>query len=343
MSNQMSDVSNQELNHVTFSRNVFIPLTNACRNRCHYCGFRSDNPKIIHPQKVGNLLKSAKNAKEALFTFGEKPEVYESIRKTLSSLGYDRFLDYVVEMNRKAIEFGKLPHTNAGLLNYSELKRLKPWNASLGLMLEQAVELPCHTESPGKKPEKRIRMIRDAGKLEIPFTTGILVGIGESFNEDLYSLEVIADLHSNYDHIQECIIQNFKPKPRTPMENYPQPPLERMLKLVKEARIILPKDVEIQIPPNLVDDIRPFLRAGAKDIGGISDTTVDHINPEAPWPSIEKIERSLNGEYVLRERLPVYPKYIKRRWYGVMCENLIEKYSDRNGYARVDLSNHFKG
>ena len=180
---------------VTFSRNVFIPLTNACRNRCHYCGFRSENPRLMNPSEVENLLRMAKNAKEALFTFGEKPEVYKSVKKSLSSLGYSSFLDYVVEMNRKAIELGKLPHTNAGVLNYSEIKKLKPWNASLGLMLEQAVELPCHADSPGKKPEERIRMIKDAGKLEIPFTTGILVGIGESFQEDLYSLEVIAELH----------------------------------------------------------------------------------------------------------------------------------------------------
>ena len=323
---------------ITFSRNVFIPLTNACRNRCHYCGFRSDDPKLLKPREVERLLETAKNAKEALFTFGEKPETERKIKEILLSMGYDSFLDYVVEMNRKAIEFGKLPHTNAGILSHSELKKLKPWNASLGLMLEQAVELPCHVDSPGKKPEVRIKMIRDAGKLEIPFTTGILVGIGESFEDDLYSLEIIAELHRNYDHIQECIIQNFKPKLRTPMESIPPPSPDRMLKLVKEARKILPNDVEIQIPPNLVDDIRPFLRAGAGDIGGISDTTLDYINPEAPWPSIEKIERSLNGEYVLRERLPVYPKYIKRGWYGAMCEKLVERYSDGKGYSKAGFS-----
>jgi len=319
---------------VTFSKNVFIPLTNACRNRCHYCSFRSDDPKLMNPSEIEKLLSSAKNAKEALFTFGEKPEVHDSILRMLSSYGYGSFLDYVIEMNGKAIELEKLPHTNAGVLSYSELKRLKPWNASLGLMLEQAVELPCHEESPGKKPEERIRVIRDAGRLEIPFTTGILVGIGESFGDDIYSLEVIKDLHSNYDHIQECIVQNFKPKKGTPMGSSSPPSIERMLRVVKRAREILPKDVEIQIPPNLVDDIRPFLKAGAGDIGGISDVTIDHINPEAPWPSIEKIERSLNGEYVLKERLPVYPKYIKMRWYGSMCEELVERFSDENGYAR---------
>jgi FO synthase subunit 1 len=237
-------------------------------------------------------------------------------------------------MNRRAIVGGKLPHTNAGVLSFWELRRLKPWNASLGLMLEQAVELPCHAESPGKKPEERIRVIKDAGKLEIPFTTGILVGIGESFEDDLYSLEVIGELHANYDHIQECIIQNFLPKKGTPMEGSNPPEKKRILKLVEEARKILPLDIEIQIPPNLVDDVSPFLEAGAGDLGGISDVTVDHINPEAPWPSIEKIERSLKGKYVLKERLPVYPKYVKREWYGSRCKELIEKLSDEYGYVK---------
>jgi FO synthase subunit 1 len=249
-------------------------------------------------------------------------------------MGYKSFLDYVIEMNKRAIELGKLPHTNAGILSYSELKKLKPWNASMGLMLEQAVELPCHNESPGKKPMERIKVITNAGKLEIPFTTGILVGIGERFDDDLYSIEVIKDLHLNYDHIQECIIQNFSPKKGTPMEDFPPPSIGRMIKIVREARKILPRDVEVQIPPNLVEDIRPFLKEGVGDIGGISDVTIDHINPEAPWPSIEKIERCLNGEFVLRERLPVYPKYIKRGWYGSMTEALIKKLSDNEGYRK---------
>jgi FO synthase subunit 1 len=316
---------------VTFSRNVFIPLTNACRNKCWYCGFRSESPKLMKPQEVENLLRVAKKASEALFTFGERPEVNEEVRRSLTSSGYKSFIDYVVDMNRRAIKKGKLPHTNAGVLSFSELKRLKPWNASLGLMLEQAVELPCHAESPGKKPKERIKVIKDAGKLEIPFTTGILIGIGESFEDDLYSLEVIRELHANFDHIQECIIQNFLPKKGTPMEGVKPPARERMLKIVREARKILPPDLEVQIPPNLVDDITPFLEAGAGDLGGISDVTIDHINPEASWPSIEKIERSLKGKYVLKERLPVYPKYVKRRWYGFRCEGLIEKLSDKNG------------
>lgn len=319
---------------VTFSRNVFIPLTNACRNRCHYCGFRSDKPSLMTPVEVSKLLSKAINATEALFTFGEKPDEVEGVSEKLKSMGFRSFIDYLLHMNALAIEHGKLPHTNAGVLRYEEMKRLKGFNASMGLMLEQAVELECHENSPGKKPEERIRTIINAGKLQIPFTTGILVGIGENLYEDLYSLDVISELHSNYGHIQECIIQNFKPKKGTVMENTPPPSAETMLKIVREARKILPQEVEIQIPPNLVDDISPFIKAGAGDIGGISDTTIDYINPEAPWPEIEKIERCLKGEYFLKERLAVYPRFIKVGWYGKHTGHLIEQLADENGYRK---------
>ncbi len=320
---------------VTYSRNVFIPLTRNCRNRCSYCGFRSDDPHIMMPEEVLSLLKMAGRAKEALFTFGEKPEeANPEIRRILKELGYRNFIDYVATMNELAIRAGLLPHTNAGVLDLSELKALKPLNASMGLMLEQAVELDCHSESPGKKPEVRIRTIKNAGKLQIPFTTGILVGIGESKYDREYSLEVIADLHENYGHIQEAIIQNFKPKKGTKMENSKPPSVVDMLDAVKAARRILPEDVTIQIPPNLVEDVYPFIKAGARDIGGISEVTHDYINPESPWPALERIKESLRGEFVLRERLPVYPKFVKLKWYGTALEQLIEKYSDADGYAR---------
>jgi FO synthase subunit 1 len=202
----------------------------------------------------------------------------------------------------------------------------------MGLMLEQAVELECHARSPGKKPGLRIETIKNAGKLSIPFTTGILVGIGESAYDRAYSLEVIAELHANYGHIQEVIIQNFKPKKGTPMEKTSPPSPQEMLEVVKAARIILPEDVVIQIPPNLVSDIYPFIKAGARDIGGISDVTPDYINPESPWPTIEKIERCLRGEFVLRERLPIHPKYIRLRLYSKEISQLISVLSDKEGF-----------
>ena len=322
---------------VTYSRNVFIPLTNACRNRCAYCGFRSDNPRLMDEKEVLDLLRKAKNAKEALFTFGEKPDVYDEIKNKLKAMGYSSFLDYIVAMNKMAIENGLLPHTNAGILDKSELRKLKPYNASIGLMLEQAVELDCHRNSPGKKPEVRIRMIEDAGKLKIPFTTGILVGIGEKEYDRAYSLEVISEIHRNYGHIQEVIIQNFSPKRGTEMENFSPPTIEEMLETVKVARKILPEDVTIQIPPNLVDDVLPFIKAGVRDLGGISDVTPDYINPEHPWPTIQKIERRLKGKVLLRERLPIYPKYVKLGWFSEEIGWLIKKLSDGDGYANSGL------
>jgi len=321
---------------VTYSRNVFIPLTRTCRNRCWYCGFRREEMDIMRKEEVERLLSMARNAKEALFTFGEKPDVYRDFRKILNDLGYRSFIDYVVEMNRLAISYGLLPHTNAGVLSREELMKLKPFNASLGLMLEQAVELECHSESPGKKPEERIRTIREAGKLQIPFTTGILVGIGEKEYDRAYSLEVIAELHEQFGHIQEAIIQNFKPKKGTKMEKWKEPSMEEMLKTVKLAREILPEDVAIQIPPNLVEDVLPFLKAGANDLGGISEVTPDYINPEAPWPSIDELKKKLGSDFVLRERLPVYPKFVKLKFFGIAVSELIEVYSDENGYARSE-------
>ncbi len=320
---------------VTYSLNVFVPLTRNCRNKCAYCGFRSEKIGLMSPKEVAELLKTANSAKEALFTFGERPDtVYPEIREILRSYGFRDFIEYIIEMNKLAIELGFLPHTNAGVLEYNELKSLRETNASMGLMLEQAVELECHAESPGKKPEVRIRVIKNAGKLKIPFTTGILVGIGESKYDREYSLEVIADIHSNYGHIQEVIIQNFKPKKGTRMENWPPPTQEEMLETVRSARKILPSDVTIQIPPNLVDDIYPFVKAGARDIGGISDVTHDFINPESPWPTLDRVRESLKGEFLLRERLPIYPKFVKLKWYSSSLEKLIERLSDADGYAR---------
>ncbi len=321
---------------VTFSRNVFLPLTRTCRNVCAYCGFRRNDFKVMSPKEVVSILARARNAVEALFTFGERPDVYPEFRRNLKSIGYESFLDYVRDMNETAVKMGLLPHTNAGVLSYHELKVLKPYNASMGLMLEQAVELECHRDCPGKRPEKRIRTIKNAGKLRIPFTTGILVGIGESEYDRIYSLEVIRDIHENYGHIQEVIVQNFTPKKGTPMENCKPPSLEEMLKTVKIARKIIPEDVAIQIPPNLVKDVTPFLDAGARDLGGISEVTPDFINPEHPWPSIRELKDFLARRgYVLRERLPIYPKFVKLGWFSDEIAEVIRSRSDEEGFRKT--------
>ncbi len=321
---------------VTFSRNVFIPLTRTCRNMCAYCGFRSNDYRFMKPDEVRLLLLKAKNAVEALFTFGEKPDIYDEFRRNLREIGYRSFLEFVRDMNKLSLEMGFLPHTNAGVLSFNELKMLKPYNASMGLMLEQAVELECHRDSPGKKPEERIKTIKNAGKLKIPFTTGILVGIGENRYDRIYSLEVIRDLHENYGHIQEVIVQNFSPKKNTPMENFEPPSLDEMVETVKIAREILPKDVTIQIPPNLVKSLEPFLKAGARDLGGISEVTPDYINPEHPWPKIEELKRKVESlGFTLRERLPIYPKFVKLGWFSDEVGKVIEFRADGKGYRKV--------
>ncbi len=321
---------------VTFSRNVFIPLTRTCRNRCAYCGFRRDDYRFMKPNEVKNLLSKSKGAVEALFTFGEKPDVYEEFRRNLREMGYRSFLEFVRDMNKLSLEMGFLPHTNAGVLSFNELKMLKPYNASMGLMLEQAVELECHRDSPGKKPEERIKTIKNAGKLKIPFTTGILVGIGESRYDRIYSLEVIRDIHENYGHVQEVIVQNFSPKKNTPMEKFKPPSLDEMVETVKVAREILPRDVTIQIPPNLVKNLEPFLKAGARDLGGISEVTPDYINPEHPWPKIEELRRKVESlGFALRERLPIYPKFVKLGWFSDEVGKVIEIRADEEGYRKV--------
>jgi len=323
---------------VTFSRNVFLPLTRTCRNRCSYCGFRRNDFKLMSRDEVVRMLCNARNAVEALFTFGEKPEVYPEFRKKLRSMGCSSFLDYVRDMNHLAVKMGFLPHTNAGVLSYNELKYLKIYNASMGLMLEQAVELECHANSPGKKPKVRIETIVNAGKLQIPFTTGILVGIGEKEYDRAYSLEVISEIHKNYGHIQEVIIQNFSPKPKTPMQNVKPPTVGEMLKTVRIARDILPKDVTIQIPPNLVKDVSPFIKAGARDLGGISEVTPDYINPEHPWPRVEYLRRVLAFHgFELRERLPIYPKYVTMGWYSDEISQVVKAHADDGGYRRTNL------
>lgn len=275
-------------------------------------------------------MESAEAASEALFTFGEKPETHPEILNKLQELGFKDFVSYIVEMNKLSISLSILPHTNAGTLTKEEIKKLKPFNASLGLMLEQAVELDCHSKSPGKEPGVRMETIRQAGRESIPFTTGILIGIGENPEDRLYSLEVINDLHQNYGHIQEVIIQNFRPKKGTEMSSHTPTTISEMVEVVREAREILDKDITIQIPPNLVGDVHPFIRAGARDIGGISEA--DYINPEHDFPSIEQIESSMDHEFVLKERLPIYPQYIARGWYSEELSNLVNSLSDREGY-----------
>jgi FO synthase subunit 1 len=288
----------------------------------------------MRPEEIIPILENGVKAgcTEALFTFGEYAEEVPGYGKWLKKLGYSSTLEYLLFLCETAIDIGILPHTNAGIMTRPELEALKPLNASMGLMLESTATLDAHKDCPGKVPERRLDTIREAGKLQIPFTTGLLVGIGEKREDRIESLKAISDLHREYGHIQEVIIQNFVPKPGTPMENSPEPAVEEMIDTVFLARQILQPDVAVQVAPNLIDP-KALIAKGATDLGGISPLTIDWINPEAEWPDIKDLQDKLR-DILLRERLPIYPQYVKRGWYSDRIGELIGQLSDMEGYRK---------
>ncbi|NMB79745.1 MAG: 7,8-didemethyl-8-hydroxy-5-deazariboflavin synthase CofG [Methanomicrobiales archaeon] len=314
---------------ITYSRNVFLPLTTVCRNRCGYCCFRTPvQPGCLMPRAdVESTLEQAGRlgCTEALFTFGERPEEEPGFLPVIRAAGYETILDYCEAMSQKAIACGILPHTNAGILTYEEMERLRPVNASMGLMLETTAEIPAHATSPGKSPDVRLAMMEDAGKLKIPFTTGLLLGIGETMADREDSLFAIRDLQKRYGHIQEIIIQNFCPKPGTPLEHQPVPTTDEICATIRMAKDILQKEIAIQIPPNLID-ASTLIACGVDDLGGVSPLTIDYVNPEHPWPAFEELKR-IAGDAVLRERLCIYPQYIERGWYDRSLQPLINRLS----------------
>jgi FO synthase subunit 1 len=314
---------------ITFSRNVFLPLTSVCRNRCGYCCFRTPVQEgcLMAPGEVIRTLHDGAGAgcTEALFTFGEHPEEEPGFTAYLRKTGYLTILKYCEAMCRESIACGILPHTNAGILTYEEMEHLRPVNASMGLMLETTAKIPAHAASKGKDPQIRLMMIEDAGKLRIPFTTGLLLGIGETMTDREESLCAIRDLHKKYGHIQEIIVQNFCPKPGTPMAHHPVPGTEEICTTIQMAREILPKGIAIQIPPNLLDAAR-LISCGVDDLGGVSPVTIDYVNPEHPWPAIEELT-SIIGDAQLCERLCIYPQYIRKGWYHPDLEPLITRLS----------------
>jgi len=323
---------------VTFSRNVFIPLTNICRNKCGYCGFRKDmdhpEAKLLSPGEVREILERGvkTGCTEALFTFGERPEEVHGFNKWLARYGYVTIIDYLADLCRLSMNTGLLPHSNAGVLELSEFEKLKPYNASMGIMLETVARIDAHEGCPGKIPSARIRTIEIAGELGIPFTTGILVGIGETWEDRELSLRMISRLHEKFGHIQEVIIQNFAPKPDTRMASRKAPSIEEMIRTISMARKILPQDVAIQVSPNLIHP-RELIRCGASDLGGISPETIDHINPESPWPGFLELEAMV--DVPLRERLPIYPKFVKNGMYSDEIKSLIYTLSDAEGFRKT--------
>lgn len=326
---------------LTYSKNFFIPLTNACRNSCGYCSFNLGEPYLLGKRKVVKRLEEGKRrgCLEALFTLGERPEEVPEVARRLKKEGYSGTLEYTYDLCNMALEMGLLPHTNLGIVSYEELKMLGEVNSSLGLMLESTSSrllqpgMP-HQHSPGKEPSKRLKVIENAGKSKIPFTTGVLVGIGEEDREVAHSLEEIEKLYRKHGHIQEVIVQNFQPKRGTPMEAHSPPGIFRMLKAVRAAREVLSSPV--QIPPNLNSYVYPiFVLYGASDLGGVSPYTRDYINPEKPWPELEELS-SIAGEMgvELRERLPIHPPYIKKGWYSSKVGEVIDSYTDEEGLVR---------
>ncbi|MFV2041170.1 MAG: 7,8-didemethyl-8-hydroxy-5-deazariboflavin synthase subunit CofG [Candidatus Hydrothermarchaeales archaeon] len=302
----------------TFSKNIFIPLTNACHNNCAYCTYRSESPTIMDRDSVLGLLKKGAVARctEALFTFGEKPEVYPEIKQRLEDWGYSTVIEYLHDLCLDAINLGLLPHSNPGSVTGRDLEMLRDVNASMGLMLESSSRRLCepgmaHEKSPGKHPRIRLRVLEEAGRLEIPFTTGVLIGIGETDSEVVDSLAAIREINDRYGHIQELIIQNFRPKPGTVMADLPEPSLERVISALETAKEMFP-EIGLQVPPNLNPGREGvFLRHGANDFGGVSPITPDFVNPCDQWPTVERLQ-SIAAEqgFMLRERLPVYPKFL---------------------------------
>ena len=310
---------------VTYSRKVFIPLTMLCRDHCHYCTFakppaRLDAP-FLSPDEVVAIAEAGRRAgcKEALFTLGDRPEErYPEAREWLSARGYESTLDYLRAASIKVIEeTGLLPHLNPGVMSYEELARLKHVSASMGIMQETVSDRLSgkggpHFGSPDKVPAVRLRTIENAGRLAIPFTTGMLVGIGETDEERAETIMAIRDLHRRYRHVQEVIVQNFRAKPRTAMQDAPEPADEEFLAAVAAARVLLGPHMSIQAPPNLSDAGQQLrlLEAGINDWGGVSPLTPDHVNPERPWPAIEALAATTERRgKTLRERLAIYPSF----------------------------------
>ena len=336
---------------VTYSPKVFIPLTKLCRDVCHYCTFarppRRGERAYMSLHDVLDVARAgaAAGCNEALFTLGDKPELrYRAARDELAALGCETTLEYLARAAAAVLEeTGLLPHVNPGVMTADDVRALRRVSASMGLMLETTADRLStrggpHFGSPDKAPALRLATLRAAGEARVPFTTGLLIGIGETRAERLEALHAIHELAGEHGHVQEVIVQNFRAKAGTPMADALEPPLEELLWTVAVARIVLGPRAHVQAPPNLsYDDFPRLLDAGIDDWGGISPVTVDHVNPEAAWPSVERLRAATESRgFQLAPRLPVYPEWIDGSWLDPHVMPAVLRASDAHGHARAD-------
>ena len=297
---------------LTFSRNVFLPLTTACRYTCGYCTYYDvpGEATLMSPEAIRGVVQTGVDAgcTEALFTFGDKPDDrYTEVHDQLESWGYDSIVDYLYAACEIALDEGLLPHSNPGDLAQSEFRQLREVNVSMGVMLETTADVDAHAGSRRKTPGQRLSTIRAAGREGVPFTTGLLVGIGETWRDRAESLLAIAELHDRYGHIQEVIVQNVVPNERSPFD---QPSVDTMRRVVSMARVALPDDVSVQVPPNL-SPTHELIDCGVDDLGGVSPITEDYINPDYAWPALDELRSIADGAGLpLYERLPIYEQYL---------------------------------
>jgi FO synthase len=339
---------------VTFSKKVFIPLTKLCRDACGYCTFahppRPGESAYLTIDEVLDIARAgvAAGCAEALFTLGDKPErKWREARAELAAMGHETTVSYLVEACRAVLdETGLLPHANPGALTYDETVALRPVTVSQGTMLETLSERllgrgMAHFGAPDKKPAVRLATLEAAGRARVPFTTGILVGIGETFEERVDALLAIRESHERHGHVQEVIVQSFRAKPGTAMALHPEPALDDMLLAVALARLLLPSEVAVQAPPNLTEDYGAYLDAGINDWGGVSPVTPDHVNPEKPWPHLAELEETTAARgFALTERLAVYPRYCAEpralaEWVDPALAPAVLDATDASGYRRT--------
>jgi len=351
MAGQWRDLAHRNL--ISYSRKVFIPLTHLCRDVCHYCTFAQTPRHIPQPymgvEQVLELCRQGAQmgCQEALFTLGEKPELrYATARRALAEMGFSSTLEYVREVASRVLqETGLLPHINAGCMDADEIAALRTVSASMGIMLESASPRLCqkgmpHYGSPDKNPEVRLQTLELAGRAAVPFTSGILIGIGETRRERIESLLALREIHWRHGHLQEVIVQNFRAKPGTLMAGAPEPDLDDLLWTIAVARLIFGPQMNIQAPPNLSPGVLPqLIAAGINDWGGVSPLTPDHVNPEAPWPHLDQLSRetAAAGKF-LEQRLTIYPDYAVagKTWLDAAVRPAVLRHMDSAGFARRD-------